>query len=113
MRTAFVLSLLHAATALPALPKDFSTKEHTMTGEDTTAIAARRYAAPAWAQTGLDNEACATFEGLVEYRKIVAARDKTDEIKKDVIKYDYQLLDDAYWLLETNGYKIVKHVKMK
>lgn len=66
MRTAFVLSLLHAATALPALPKDFSTKEHTMTGEDTTAIAARRYAAPAWAQTGLDNEACATFEGLVE-----------------------------------------------
>jgi hypothetical protein len=54
-----------------------------------------------------------TFEGLVEYRKIVAARDKTDEIKKDVIKYDYQLLDDAYWLLESNGYKIVKHVKMK
>ena len=54
-----------------------------------------------------------TFEGLVEYRKIVAARDKTDEMKKDVIKYDYQLLDDAYWLLESNGYKIVKHVKMK
>ena len=56
-----------------------------------------------------------TFDGLVEFRKIVAKRDKTPnktmeemELKKDVIKYDYQLMDDAYWLLAHNGYKIVK-----
>ena len=28
--------------------------------------------------------------------------------KADVIKYDYQLLDDAYWLLNSNGYKIIR-----
>lgn len=54
-----------------------------------------------------------TFDGLVEFRKIVAARDNCSEEEKDVIKYDYQLLDDAYWLLHKNGYKIVKHVKLK
>lgn len=54
-----------------------------------------------------------TFDGLVEFRKIVAARDACSEEEKDVIKYDYQLLDDAYWLLQANEYKIVKHVKLK
>ena len=54
-----------------------------------------------------------TFEGLVEFRKIVATRDNCSEAKKDVIKYDYQLLDDAYWLLQANDYKIVKNVKLK
>ncbi len=54
-----------------------------------------------------------TFDGLVEFRKIIAARDKCSEAEKDVIKYDYQLLDDAHWLLESNGYKIVKNVKLK
>lgn len=49
-----------------------------------------------------------TFEGLVEFRKMVSARDNKDEIECDVIKYDYQLLDDAYWLLTKNGYKIVE-----
>lgn len=49
-----------------------------------------------------------TFEGLVEFRKMVAKRDKCSESEKDVIKYDYQLLDDAYWLLDRCGYKIVK-----
>lgn len=49
-----------------------------------------------------------TFEGLVEFRKLVSKRDKTSELDKDVIKYDYQLMDDAYWLLAHNGYKIVK-----
>lgn len=53
-----------------------------------------------------------TFEGLVEFRQIVAARDNASEAEKDVIKYDYQLLDDAYWLLQSNGYKIVKNVKL-
>ena len=49
-----------------------------------------------------------TFSGLVEFRKLVANRDKVDEQEKDVICYDYQILDDAHWLLSTVGYKIVK-----
>lgn len=52
-----------------------------------------------------------TFDGLVEFRRMVAARDGKDEAEYDVIKYDYQILDDAYWLLNKNGYKIVKRIK--
>ena len=51
-----------------------------------------------------------SFEGLEEFRRMVAKRDGCDELEADVIKYDYQLLDDAHWLLEKNGYKIVKRV---
>ncbi len=47
-----------------------------------------------------------TFDGLVEYRKLIASRDGRSESDVDVIKYDYQLLDDAYWLLTKAGYKI-------
>ena len=57
-----------------------------------------------------------TWDGLEEYRFIVAKRnamingkDTADELKEaDVIKYDYQLLDDAYWLLDRFGFKIVE-----
>ena len=49
-----------------------------------------------------------TFEGLVEFRKMITERDRSDELENDVIKYDYQLLDDAWWLLNENGYKIIK-----
>lgn len=49
-----------------------------------------------------------TFDGLVEFRQMVAARDGGNEARYDVIKYDYQLLDDAYWLLKKNGYKIAR-----
>jgi len=52
-----------------------------------------------------------TFEGLVEFRKMVAERDGGNEADYDVIKYDYQLLDDAYWLLTKNGFKIVRREK--
>ena len=48
-----------------------------------------------------------TFEGLIEFRRMVAKREGCDEADKDVIKYDYQLLDDAYWLLTKSGCKIV------
>ena len=48
-----------------------------------------------------------TFDGLVEFRKLIAQRDGVDELATDVIKYDYQLLDDAYWLLSKNHYKII------
>ena len=49
-----------------------------------------------------------TFEGLETFRKMVAERDGESEASCDVIKYDYQILDDAYWLLTRLGYKIVK-----
>ena len=56
-----------------------------------------------------------TFGGLLEYRKIIANRDllpnetmQQAEVHKDVIKYDYQLMDEAYWLLTKSGYKIIR-----
>ncbi|MBR7095184.1 MAG: hypothetical protein IKC73_03095 [Clostridia bacterium] len=49
-----------------------------------------------------------SFEGLREFRRIVAERDGVPELERDVIKYDYQLLDGAFWLLDENGYKIYK-----
>ncbi len=49
-----------------------------------------------------------TFDGLVRFRKLVAERDNKTELESDVIKYDYQLMDDAYWLLSRCGFKIVK-----
>lgn len=49
-----------------------------------------------------------TFDGLVTFRQIVAQRDGCREEDADVIKYDYQLLDHAHWLLTRQGYKIVK-----
>ncbi len=49
-----------------------------------------------------------TFDGLVEYRKLVAERDNTSEKDKDVIKYDYQILDDLYYFLTAGGYKIIE-----
>lgn len=49
-----------------------------------------------------------TFEGLYEYRKIMADLTGKTEAQTDVIKYDYQLMDDLVWLLKSNGYKIVR-----
>ncbi len=57
-----------------------------------------------------------TFEGLYEYRKMMfdeALKKKKEgetlnEADFDVIKYDYQLLDDALWLLKRNGFKLIK-----
>ncbi len=56
-----------------------------------------------------------TFKGLVRFRKLIAERDykegddlKTLEMQNDVIMYDYQLLDDAYYILKVSGYKIVR-----
>ena len=47
-----------------------------------------------------------TEAGLIEYRRIVAGRDKCDELSRDVICYDYQLMDDAVWLILSGGYKL-------
>ena len=52
-----------------------------------------------------------TFEGLEQFRRMVAERDGASELDKDVIKYDYQILDDAHWLLTKCGYKIYKNGK--
>ena len=48
-----------------------------------------------------------TFDGLVQFRMLVAMRNQCSEDQADVIKYDYQLLDDAYWFLEKAGCKII------
>lgn len=49
-----------------------------------------------------------TFDGLIDFRKLVATRNGSTEHEEDVIKYDYQLMDDVYWFLEENGYLIIK-----
>lgn len=49
-----------------------------------------------------------TFDGLSKFREIISERDGIPETEADVIKYDYQLLDGAWQLLQTCGYKIVK-----
>ena len=52
-----------------------------------------------------------TFEGLEEFRRMIARRDGKEELETDVIKYDYQLLDDAHWLLSKNDRQIVRRSK--
>jgi hypothetical protein len=58
-----------------------------------------------------------TFAGLYEYRRLMleeALKTKKDDEKTpveadfDVIKYDYQLLDDALWLLRRNKFILIK-----
>ncbi|MEG1663436.1 MAG: hypothetical protein RR338_05560, partial [Clostridia bacterium] len=49
-----------------------------------------------------------TFEGLVKYRKMIAKRDGICESDADVIMYDIQLMDDAFWLLQNSGCQIVE-----
>ncbi len=49
-----------------------------------------------------------TFEGLKEFRTMVANKTGKGELDADVIRYDYQILDDAYWLLNENKYKIIR-----
>lgn len=49
-----------------------------------------------------------TFDGLVEWRKIKAEVSGDSEADCDVIKYDYQLMDNVAWLLRKHGYRITK-----
>lgn len=49
-----------------------------------------------------------TFDGLIEFRRMIAARDGVGELEKDVIKYDYQLMDIAWWLLKDENYGIIR-----
>lgn len=49
-----------------------------------------------------------TMEGLVEYRKIMAAKTGGTEEEEDVIRYDFQIMDDAAWLLKACDYILIK-----
>ena len=49
-----------------------------------------------------------TFDGLKEFSEIIAKRDNISKEQADVISYDYQIMDDAYWLLTKANMKIVK-----
>ena len=49
-----------------------------------------------------------TMDGLVEYRELTANATGVSEEDADVIRYDYQLMDDAVWLLHRCGYKLTK-----
>ena len=49
-----------------------------------------------------------TMRGLVKYRQLIAERDGKSELDTDVIKYDYEILDEAQWMLEGCGCVIVK-----
>lgn len=48
-----------------------------------------------------------TFEGLIEFRKIVAKIKGKSEENTDVIRYDYQILDDLLWMFDVNGFKVI------
>ena len=49
-----------------------------------------------------------TYDGLLEYRRVMARAHGTEEKDEDVIKYDYQIMDDLLWLLRDNGYRIFR-----
>jgi len=49
-----------------------------------------------------------TFNGLKDYRKLMARIMNASLEDTDVIKYDYQIMDDILWILSTNSYKIIK-----
>lgn len=49
-----------------------------------------------------------TFDGLVEFREMIEKRDDKPAGKEDVIRYDFQILDHAYWVLREMGYTIVQ-----
>ena len=48
-----------------------------------------------------------TWEGLKEFSDIIARRDNVEQSQTDVMKYDYQVLDEIYMLLSVGGYKII------
>lgn len=52
-----------------------------------------------------------TFRGLFDYRKAMAQATGNDEVKYDVIRYDYQIMDDAWWFLHAKGYTVYKRWK--
>lgn len=52
-----------------------------------------------------------TFEGLQTFCKYESERTGLSQEQTDVIRYDYQIMDDLVWLLDNNQLKIVKKQK--
>lgn len=46
------------------------------------------------------------FEGLFDYRRLMAEIKGKDEASQDVICYDYQLMDTAWCFLHENGFRV-------
>ncbi len=55
----------------------------------------------------------ASTKGLSEYAEWQVSEYGCSPFDADVIKYDYQLMDDAIWLLDRSGYTVVKMKKTK
>ncbi|MDD4157346.1 MAG: hypothetical protein PHY08_12310 [Candidatus Cloacimonetes bacterium] len=51
-----------------------------------------------------------TFEGLKLYRDLMVECFNKNPEAADVIRYDYQLMDDLVWLLNKNNYKIIEKI---
>lgn len=49
-----------------------------------------------------------TYDGLIEFREYSSEIVGDTIVNCDVIKYDYQIIDDVEWLLKKRGCKIVK-----
>ncbi len=49
-----------------------------------------------------------TFNGLKQYAQIVSESTGDSLEQVDVIRYDYQIMDEAVWLLHSNGYRLKK-----
>lgn len=54
-----------------------------------------------------------TMQGLVEFRETVAAATGDTAEETDVIRYDYQLMDDIDWLLHACGYKLIRKTETR
>ena len=52
-----------------------------------------------------------SFEGLFDFRRYISSISGCTEESADVIKYDYQLMDDAWWFLNSEGYTVYKRWK--
>ncbi|MBO5879424.1 MAG: hypothetical protein J6Q68_02585, partial [Clostridia bacterium] len=50
----------------------------------------------------------ATMKGLSEYAQFRMENEKITTNDADVLRYDYQLMDDAVWMLHRAGYMIIK-----
>lgn len=49
-----------------------------------------------------------TMNGLIEYRELITKATGTSIEEADVIRYDYQIMDDIVWLLHKCGYNLIK-----
>lgn len=49
-----------------------------------------------------------SYEGLIEYAQLLSNKNGKPYKDNDVIKYDYQIMDDLPWLASRIGYTIVK-----